>query len=80
MGPSEEKEEEVEVSNAFKNQHIVYVPRKRLNFDVQTPDGKMALVYKTGDTGFDGRASRWYKVLGASLPTIVAADYLVPDP
>ena len=37
----------------------------------------MALVFETADKNFDSRATRWYKALGLTLPSIVGADYLV---
>lgn len=36
-------------SNAFKNQHIKYVPKKRISFDIATPDGPMALIFQAKD-------------------------------
>jgi hypothetical protein len=81
MPPLEtEEEDKVVISNAFKNQHIVYVPRKKLNFNVKTSDGKMALIFESGEKSFDKRVNRWWKALSLSLPSIVAADYLVAEP
>ena len=50
LGTAVDKEEGKEdqqkpLSNAFKNQHIKYVPKKRLSFHLGTPDGPMALVF-----------------------------------
>jgi hypothetical protein len=77
-GASPEKvlldEEEFQISNAFKNQHIVYVPKKKLQFNTVTPDGKMALVFEAADS-LDKRAGMWKVALGTTIPAAIMSDY-----
>lgn len=42
---ADKEEDHNKVSNAFKNQHIRYVPKKQLQFDKLIPDGRMALIF-----------------------------------
>jgi len=57
------------------------VPRKKLSFNVKTPDGNMALIFESGEKSFDSRVTRWYKALGITLPGIAAVDMMqVIDP
>ncbi len=53
-------------SNVFKGQHVRYIPKKRLRFDYNTPEGPMALVYQAGDANFK-RANNW------KIGTMIAA-------
>jgi len=61
------QEEKRKVSNAFKNQHIRFIPKKKLNFNILSPDGKLALVYHGGDH-LVARAQRWKYTLAAGIP------------
>ena len=66
------------VNNTLQNMHIRYVPKKKLNFNLQTPDGKVALVYETTDTRIETKASRWMYALATALPAALMAPSLVP--
>lgn len=35
--------------NIFKGQHVRYIPKKRLAFDFDSPEGPLALVYEASD-------------------------------
>ena len=63
------------INHTLKNQHIRYVPRERLNFDTMTPDGKVALVYRSDQTS---RMNVWNVILGSAIPPALFAPYLVP--
>jgi len=67
-------EPEPKISNAFKNQHIVYIPKKKVTFDVATPDGRMAKVFESSSTLFT-RANNWKPALGVTLPAAIFAQY-----
>ena len=64
------------MSNAFKNQHIKYVPKKRLSFDIGTPDGPMALIFQAND--ISSQAMNWKVALASALPAAAMAAYMVP--
>ena len=68
------KEEPEKLSNAFKNQHIKYVPRKKYNFNVKTHEGRMALVYQSND-GLHKRINTWKTALASTLPAMGLAHY-----
>ena len=63
------------INHTLKNLHIRYVPRERLNFDTMTPDGKVALVYRSDQTS---RMNVWNVILGSAIPPALFAPYLVP--
>ena len=51
------------------------MPKKRLNFDIETPEGSLALVYKADQTR---RFSFWNYVLLTAMPPAFMAHYFVP--
>jgi hypothetical protein len=76
---AERDAEEMQISNAFKNQHIVYVPKKKLHFNTITPDGKMALIFEASDA-LEKRAGMWKVALGTTIPAAIFSNYsLTPD-
>ena len=65
------------LSNAFKNQHIKYVPKKRLSFHLGTPDGPMALIFQADDALLK-QAITWKVALASAIPAACIAFYTVP--
>lgn len=63
------------MSNTLKNQHMRYVPKNRINFNFDTPDGRMALIYKAGKTS---SSNAWQAVLGSAIPALLLAPSFVP--
>ena len=59
----------------MKNQHIRYVPKKRINFNLVTPDGRLALVYKSEKYNVIGI---WTLLLGSALPAALIAPSFAP--
>lgn len=51
------------------------MPRRRLDFNLETPDGKVALVYKAGPSS---RLDASSVVLGSAIVPALLAPYLVP--
>lgn len=51
--PPQKSPELPKVKNSLLNQHIKYVPRKRVRFDLSTPEGRMALVFKGKDNAYN---------------------------
>ena len=51
------------------------MPKKRLNFDMETPDGRLALVYKADQ---NRRFSIANYVLLSAIPPVWLAPYFVP--
>jgi len=54
-------------SNVFKGQHLKYIPKKRLSFDVATPEGPLTLLFQGNDALFK-RANNWKISLAMALP------------
>ena len=59
----------------MKNQHIRFVPKKRLNFNIETPDGRMTRVFKTNS---QSGLSFWNIVLATAIPPAILAPYMIP--
>jgi len=74
-----ENEEPVErVSNAYKNQHIRYVPHKKFVFDVDTAEGRMTQIF-TSDYSKLKRREKMYRMLTmVGGPSLIAASMLLP--
>jgi len=68
-------EPERPISHTLKNQHIRYVPKKRLDFNLATPDGNVTLVYKSEKLS---KISAWTLALGSALPAAIMAPTMVP--
>lgn len=75
--PHEEEEEEEKISNAFKNQHIRYVPNKKYNFNRQTPEGRMALVFESSNS-LVSKKNTWQVVFGSAIPGAALALHTLP--
>lgn len=58
------------ISHTLRNQHIRFVPARRLNFNLETPDGKVSLIYKS----MAESRSFWPLVLGVSAPMTVLTN------
>ena len=58
--------------------HIRYVPKKRIDFNLLTPDGRVALVYSTEDKSYRNQANYWKIALATALPAALLAPSLVP--
>ena len=63
------------MSNTLKHSNIRHVPKRRINFNYETPDGKLALVYKSAEKPLLGT---WQAVLGSAIPALLLAPYCVP--
>lgn len=61
-------------SNAFKSQHVRYIPKKRLRFDYSSPEGPLALIHHSSDA-FYKRANNWKLSLSAALPAAALASF-----
>lgn len=61
------------ISHTLKNQHIKYVPKQRLSFIHETPDGRMALIYKSAQTS---KYNMWDAALAMAIPAMLANNFL----
>ena len=50
---SDVKEPVVQLSNAFKNQHIKYIPSKKFIFDIATNEGRMTKIFQSDNLKLD---------------------------
>ena len=70
-------------SNVFKGQHMKYIPKKRLDFNVSSPEGPLTLIFQGNDALFK-RANNWKISLGMALPltgfayAMVAPLWVIP--
>lgn len=80
MVTSEAKEEDQteKLSNAFKNQHIRYVPPKKFIFNVATNEGRMCQVFEAPPVGLRNRADMWKPVSFLALSIVSSAYMLLP--
>ena len=60
------------------NQHIIYVPKRPLEFKWKTPDGNMALVFE-GKLNIEQRAATWIATTAACIPATIMACYYLED-
>ena len=66
------------MSNAYKNQHIRYIPPRKFVFDVDTPEGRMTKIFETDYSKIINK-HRMYKFTAATLlPTIVFGSMFLP--
>ena len=63
------------INHTLKNQHIRFVPAKRLDFSIETPDGKLALVYQGAE---ERKMKNWQVILGSAIVPTLMAPYMVP--
>ena len=75
---TEAVDQQDQVSNAYKNQHIRYIPNKKFIFDVDTPEGRMTKIFETDYSKLVAkyRMFKWTATL--LLPTIVFGSILLP--
>jgi len=52
------------------------VPKKRISFDIATPDGPMALIFQAKDVS--SQAMNWKLALGSAMPAAAMAIFAVP--
>ena len=66
------------ISHTLRNQHIRFVPQKRLNFNLETPDGRVSLIFKAGPVN---KFALWDALLAICAPgTLLAPMILPPEP
>ena len=53
------------ISHTLRNQHIKFIPARKPNFNLETPDGRVALIYKSAPKT---KFSPWLLAFGASAP------------
>ena len=74
----EVEEKENKVSNAFKNQHIRYIPPKRFVFNLNTNEGRMTQIFSSDYNSLKNK-NRVFKMLTAlAVPGIISASMLLP--
>lgn len=59
-------------SNVLKGQHVRYIPKKRLRFDFDSPEGPLALLFHSSDS-FYKRANNWKLSTAVTVPAAVFA-------
>jgi len=77
--PVEEgNEEDDKVSNAYKNQHIRYVPPKRFVFDVNTCEGRMTKILESDYSKLVIKSKMFNLATSVSFPGVWAASHFLP--
>lgn len=61
-------------SNVFKSQHVRYIPKKRINFTYDSPDGPLTLVFQ-GDDSYTKRVDNWKISIAVAAPASALAYY-----
>lgn len=66
------------ITQARKNQHIRYVPQKKMVFDVVTPEGRMVKIFEKDYTGLHKQVRNVKLALGTLIPSIYFSAMLLP--
>jgi hypothetical protein len=61
-------------SNVLKGQHIRYIPKKRLRFNYNSPEGPLALVFHASDS-FYKQANNWKLSTAVAMPAACMAYF-----
>lgn len=69
-----DEQKQIKLSNAFKNQHIKYIPTKKFKFNIRTNEGLLAQVYESNPSNILARAQRWKYALGITMPCAIVAS------
>ena len=64
-----------QVKSSVLNQHIRYTPRKRIHFNLLTPEGRMALVFKGDEAAY---GNMWKLSMYSNIAVIVASYFVCP--
>jgi len=72
-------EEPIErVSNAYKNQHIRYIPHKKFVFDVDTNEGRMTQIFTSDYSKLMTKEKMFRMMSMIGAPSVIAASMLLP--
>ena len=61
------------ISHTLRNQHIKFIPPRKPNFNLETPDGRVSLIYKSGPKS---KLSPWHMAFGVSAPATFLTNML----
>lgn len=65
-------------TNIAKNMHRRYIPRDKLKFNLNTPEGKVALVYHNTESPASDKRFQYFAAF--SVPALFAGSQFVPAP